>query len=120
VNPTTVAIVTLTAPTNTGHSGGPPQVACNAVWTYRTATQARNASSSQHSVPASVTDSRDHAARGVVVSRSAVFLRPSLAPAHAAMPPANTLKANSRSRSMTDARSVQTAGYPSAVRIGSK
>src|SRR6202035_4689001 len=53
VNPITVTTVTPTIPTNTGHSGGPPAVAWNAVLTYRTATQARNASSSQPSVPAS-------------------------------------------------------------------
>ena len=120
VNPATVDIVTATAPTSTGHSGGPPLVASHAVWAYRMATPARNVSSSQHSVPASATDNRDHAARGVVASRSAVFLRPSLVPAQAAMPPANTLKPYSRSRSMTDARRVQTGGYPSAVRSGSR
>jgi hypothetical protein len=86
VNPVTVAAVTLAAATSTGQSGGPPQVACNAVWIYKTATQPRNASSTQHSAPASATDHRDQAGRGVVATRSAVFLRPSLAPAQAATP----------------------------------
>ena len=95
VNPITVTTVTPAAPTSTGHSGGPPQVACSAVWTYSTATPARNASSSQHSVPARATESRAHAARGVVVTRSTVFLRPSRDPAQAASPPANALNSNS-------------------------
>ena len=32
-NPSTVTTVTQARPTNTGHSGGPPQVACRAVCT---------------------------------------------------------------------------------------
>ena len=80
VNPVTVAAVTLAAATSTGQSGGPPQVACNAVWIYKTATQPRNASSTQHSAPASATDNRDQAARGVVAEQvgglPAAFPRP--------------------------------------------
>ncbi len=119
-NPITVTTVTQATPTNTGHSGGPPQVACSAVWTYSTATPARNASSSQLSVPASAMLSRAHAARGVVATRSAVFLRPSRDPAQAARPPANTLNSNSMWSVIADARRVQTGGNPSAVRTVSK
>ncbi len=95
VNPIMATTITAAVPTNTGHSGGPPQVACSAVWMYSTATPARNASSSQHSVPARVTLSRAHAARGVAATRSRVFLRPSRDPTHAARPPANALNSNS-------------------------
>src|ERR1700722_20390359 len=68
VNPITVTAVTAAAPTKTGHSGGPPQVAWSAVWMYTTATPARNASSSQHSVPAPAMLRRPHAAPGVVAT----------------------------------------------------
>jgi hypothetical protein len=95
VNPITVTTVTPAAPTNTGHSGGPPQVARTAVWIYRAATPLRNASSSQHSVPARAMPRRAHAARGVDATRSTVFLRPSRDPAQAARPPANVLNSNS-------------------------
>src|SRR5215472_1921889 len=120
VNPITVTTATLVAPTNTGHSGGPPQVAWNAVWMYSTATPARNASMSQHSVPASAVLSRAHVARDVVVTRSAVFLRPSRDPIHAARPPANALNSISMWLSITDARRVQVGGNPAAVRRVSK
>src|SRR5262245_25221616 len=73
--PITVTTATPVAPTNSGHSGGPPQVARNAVWMYSTATPARNASSSQHNVPARAMLSRAHAARDVALTRSTVFLR---------------------------------------------
>jgi hypothetical protein len=63
---------------------------------------------------------RAHAARGVVATRSAVFLRPSRDPAQAARPPANTLNSNSMWLVIADARSVQTGGNPSAVRSVSK
>jgi len=95
VNPITVTTVTPTAPTSTGHSGGPPQVACTAVWIYRAATPARNASSSQHRVPVRAMLRRAHAGRGVVATRSTVFLRPSRDPAQAARPPANAPNSNS-------------------------
>ena len=95
VNPITVTTITPNAPTNTGHSGGPPQVACTAVWIYRAATPARNASSIQHSVPARAAARRAHAARGVGATRSTVFLRPSRDPAQAARPPANAQNSNS-------------------------
>ncbi len=95
MNPITVTTITPAAPTNTGQSGGPPQVACTAVWMYRAATPARNASSIQHSVAASAMLCRAHAARGVAATRSAVFLRPSRDPAQAARPPANALNSNS-------------------------
>ena len=88
VNPITVTTVTPAAPVNTGQSGAPPQVACKAVWIYRAATPARNASSIQPSVAASAMLCLAHAARGVVATRSTVFLRPSRDPAHAARPPA--------------------------------
>ena len=115
-NPITVVTVTPATPTNTGHSGGPPQVACSAVWMYSTATPARNASSIQPSVPTSAIDCRAHTALGVVATRSPVLLRPSRDPAQAASPAANAPNSNTMSLVMTDARTVQTGGYPSAVR----
>src|SRR5215468_1203176 len=120
VNPITVTAVTPAAPTNTGHSGGPPQVACTAVWMYTTATPATNASSTQHIVPASATDSRAHATQGVLATRSRVLRRPSRDPAQAARPPANALTANSMWSPITDERRAQTGGNPSAVRRVSK
>src|SRR5580693_10812280 len=48
VNPTTQMVTSATRPTATGQSGGPPQAATCAVWTYSAATAARNASTSQN------------------------------------------------------------------------
>jgi hypothetical protein len=90
-----VTAITPATPASTGHSGGPPQVACSAVGMYIAATPARNASSSQPSVPARVTLSRAHAARGVLATRSRALRRRSREPAQAAIPPANALNSNS-------------------------
>src|SRR5262249_11194633 len=120
VNPSTVTTVTPAASTSTGHSGGPPQVACAAGWIYTAAPPARNASRIQHSVAASAMLRRAHAARGVAATRSTVLRRPSRDPAQAARPPANTLNSNSMWLLIADARRVQMGGNPSAVRSVSK
>ena len=116
VNPTTQMVTSATKPTATGQSGGPPHAATRAIWTYSTATAARNASTSQNIVPASAASCRVQAGRAVVPSRSSVFRRPSRDPAQAQNPPANAAKSTSSRSGTARARTVQTGGYPLTVR----
>src|SRR5579862_2200165 len=102
--------VSATAPTTTGQTGGPPQVAVDEAATYTAAVPAPNAASTQTRVPASEHSCRVQAGRAVVPSRSPMCRRPSRDPAQAEKPAANGTQSGQNLFSTTDARTVHRPG----------
>ncbi len=110
VNASAQAAISDTAPAATGQSGGPPQLTACAMRTYKTATPAPNAASTQASVPASEHSCRVHAGRGVAATRSSALRRPSRDPAQAEKPAAKGTQTGQNLSSTTEARKVHRAG----------
>ena len=110
VNASAQTAVSDTAPAATGQIGGPPQVTACAMLTYKTATPARNAASTQASVPASEHSCRVQAGRAVDASRSSTLRRSSRDPAQAEKPAAKGTQSGQNLSSTTEARKVHRAG----------